>query len=107
MTIEEAIKHAEAAAIENEKEAKRKREHGGWYYDNEARAAAICAEENGQLAEWLRELQERRKRPEIIKCKDCKHKGTKNCVANAWATIFRVTVKDDFYCGLAEMRTDE
>lgn len=61
MTLEEAIKHAEAAAIENEKEAKRKREHGGWYYDNEARALAICAEENRQLAEWLSELQERRK----------------------------------------------
>lgn len=44
---------------------------------------------------------------EIIHCKDCKHKGTKNCVANAWATIFGVTVKDDFYCGLAERRTDE
>lgn len=61
MTLEEAIKHAEAAAIENEKEAKRKREHGGWYYDSEARAWAICAEKNRQLAEWLRELQERRK----------------------------------------------
>lgn len=45
--------------------------------------------------------------PDIIRCKDCKHKGTKNCVANAWTTIFGVTVKDDFYCGLAERRTDE
>lgn len=44
---------------------------------------------------------------EIIHCKDCKHKGTKNCVANAWTTIFGVTVKDDFYCGLAERRTDD
>ena len=61
MTLEEAIKHAEAAAIEDEKEAKRKREHWGWYYDSEARAWAIRAEENRQLADWLRELQERRK----------------------------------------------
>ena len=45
--------------------------------------------------------------PEIIHCRDCKHKGTKNCVANAWTTIFGVMVKDDFYCGLAERRTDE
>ena len=45
--------------------------------------------------------------PEIIQCKDCKHKGTKNCVANAWTTIFGVMVKDDFYCGLAERRTDD
>lgn len=44
---------------------------------------------------------------EIICCKDCKHKGTKNCVANAWTTIFGVTVKDDFYCGLAERGEDE
>ena len=45
--------------------------------------------------------------PEIIMCKDCKHKGTKNRVANAWTTIFGFMVKDDFYCGLAERRTDE
>lgn len=45
--------------------------------------------------------------PEIIFCKDCKHKGTKNCVANAWTTIFGFGVKDDFYCGLAERRTNE
>lgn len=70
MTLEEAIKHAEAAAIENEKEAKRKREHGGWYYDSEARAWAICAEENRQLADWLRELQERREQPEWIPVMD-------------------------------------
>lgn len=44
---------------------------------------------------------------EIIHCKDCKHKGTKNCVANVWAAILGVTVKDDFYCGLAERRTDD
>lgn len=48
--------------------------------------------------------------PEIIRCKDCKHKGTRNCVANTWAAIFGFGVKDDFYCGLAERaerRTDE
>ena len=45
--------------------------------------------------------------PVIVYCKDCKHKGTKNCVANAWTTIFGFGVKDDFYCGLAERRTDE
>lgn len=45
-------------------------------------------------------------RAEIIHCGECKHKGTKNCVANVWAAIFGVTVKDDFYCGLAERRTD-
>lgn len=63
MTLEEAIKHAEAAAIENEKEAKRKREHGGTFYDDEAQACSICAEQHRQLAGWLKELQERRKQP--------------------------------------------
>ena len=106
MTLEEAIKHAEAAAIENEKEAKRKREHGGWFYDNEAHACSICAEQHRQLAEWLKELAERRKQPEIVYCKDCKHKGTRNCVANALTIAFHTEVKDDFYCGLAERRTD-
>jgi hypothetical protein len=56
MTLEEAIKHAEAAAIENEKEAKRNREHGGWFYDSEAQACSICAEQHRQLSEWLKIL---------------------------------------------------
>jgi len=63
-------------------------------------------QEHTQTAEWLKELAERRKQPEIIHCKDCKRKGTKNCVANAWTTIFGFGVKDDFYCGLAERRTE-
>ena len=50
-------------------------------------------------------------RAEIIHCGECKHKGTKNCVANVWTNVWGailgVTVKDDFYCGLAERRTDE
>ena len=45
-------------------------------------------------------------RSEVTHCGECKHKGTKNCVANVWAAILGVTVKDDFYCGLAERRTD-
>ena len=90
MTLEEAIIHAEEIAD---------------------RCAATdgnikCEMEHRQLAEWLKELSERRKLPEIIRCKDCEHKGTKNCVANAWTTIFGFGVKDDFYCGLAERRTD-
>ena len=59
-----------------------------------------------QYAEWLRELQERRKEPEIIRCAECKHRFTHNCVANVWVSVFGYTVNDDFYCGLAERRTD-
>lgn len=134
MTLEEAIIHAEEVVDRCE------------VTDGDR----ACAEEHRQLAEWLRELQERRKadseipfgnnapfseldsiinayeihgnhkkvvellkelrerrkEPVIVYCKDCKHKGTKNCVANAWTTIFGVTVKDDFYCGLGERGTD-
>ena len=35
MTLEEAIAHAEQQAIRYEKEAKRKREYGGEFYDAE------------------------------------------------------------------------
>ncbi len=60
-----------------------------------------------KVVELLKELRDRRKLPVIVYCKDCKHKGTKNCVANAWTTIFGVTVKDDFFCGLGKRRTDD
>jgi len=45
--------------------------------------------------------------PEVVRCKDCKHKGTRNCVAHALTVAFHTEVKDDFYCGLVERRTDE
>ena len=91
MTLEEAIKHAE------------------YIVNNRKYAISVCwsVKDCEQLAEWLKELAERRKQPEIIHCKDCKHKGTRNCVANAWTTIFGFGVKDDFYCGLAARRTNE
>ena len=119
MTLEEAIKHAEAAAIENEKEAKRNREHGGWFYDSEARACAICAEQHRQLAEWLKELAERRKQPEIIYCKDCRWWDKFNekygyCLAakhghwsENWEISIRRVYNEDFYCADAERITDD
>ena len=87
LTLEEAIEHAEDIAI--------------------SAIGCECREEHRQLAAWLRELAERREAPEIIYCKDCKHKGTRNCVANALTIAFHSEVKDDFYCGLAERRTDD
>ena len=90
MTIEQAIIHAEEVAD---------------------RCAVTdgnrqCEDEHRQLAAWLRELQERRKEPEIIRCAECKHRFTHNCVANVWVSVFGYTVNDDFYCGLAERRPD-
>jgi len=51
MTIEQAIEHAEDIAI--------------------SAIGCECREEHRQLAAWLRELQERRKAPEIITCGEC------------------------------------
>lgn len=58
-TLEEAIEHAEYIASK----------YSG--------AVSICwsANDNRQLAAWLRELQERRKAPEIIRCTECKNKS--------------------------------
>ena len=46
------------------------------------------------------------KQPEIVTCGECKHKNTHNCLLNLWATIFNSEPKDDFFCGMAERRTD-
>jgi len=90
-TLEEAIKHTE------------------YIVNNRKDAISVCwsVRECEQLAAWLRELQERRKAPEIIRCGECRHNGTHNCLLNLWATIFNSKPKDDFYCGMAERRTDD
>ena len=51
LTLDEAIEHAEDIAI--------------------SAIGCECREEHRQLAEWLRELQERRKEPEIVRCGEC------------------------------------
>lgn len=56
MTLEEAIAHAEQQAIRYKKEAKRKHEYGGAFYDAEVKACLICAEQHSQIAEWLKIL---------------------------------------------------
>ena len=63
MTLEEAIEHAEKVAEENEKIS--------LYTPVECIPADLsieqcqkCAEEHRQLADWLKELRERRKQPE-------------------------------------------
>ena len=71
--------------------------------------AQNSADDCKQLAEWLRELKERRKVPEIIRCKGCKHyewmsnripeEQTWHC--HCWDAD---TGKDDF-CSYAERRS--
>ena len=53
MTIEQAIKHAEDIAT--------------------SAIGCECREEHKQLVAWLRELVERRKAPEIVRCCECRH----------------------------------
>lgn len=62
LTIDEAIARFEANAEQNKRWA-----NGGLNPEVNAEYAA----EHKQLAAWLRELQERRKAPEIIRCGEC------------------------------------
>lgn len=73
MTLDEAIKHAEEVAIEEDKLCKRyddasgyTRSHNEEIRTSEAKKCEKCAEEHRQLAEWLRELKQiKREIPEI------------------------------------------
>ena len=113
LTLDEAIEHAKEVASEQERLMGRYDAASGYARSrNEsirtesAKECEKCAEEHRQLAAWLRELQERRKEPEIVRCGECKHNGTHNCLLNLWATIFNSKPKDDFFCGRAERRTE-
>ena len=117
MTIEQAIEHAEEVALEQIRLMSRYDAASGYNRSgNEsirtesAKECEKCAEEHRQLAAWLRELQERREQPEIIRCKDCRHyewmsnripeEQTWHC--HCWDAD---TGKDDF-CSYAERRTE-
>lgn len=56
MTLEEAINEAELSAMLNEREADKCVRHGGTYYEGKAKACKKIAEEDWQIAEWLKEL---------------------------------------------------
>ena len=66
MDIDEAIKHAEEVAEQNEKQAEI---FNNPRYSNYGKAeeCAECAAEHRQLAEWLKELKQRRQAIEDIK----------------------------------------
>ena len=120
MTLEEAIIHAEEVVDRCE------------VTDGDR----ACAEAHRQLAEWLRELQERRKerdywqekahsyeqtifkltdaiskQPEIVHCGDCKHYKIDHPRANGYHCCFRChnifPMKEDDFCSRAERRTDD
>ena len=71
----------------------------------------IKLQEHTQTAEWLKELAERRKLPEIVKCKDCENWDTSwqnDSTPNYhYCPMMDGSYSGDFYCGKAERRTDE
>ena len=97
-TLNEAIRHAMNIAEKQEELAK-------VCVAKRAKDDCLkCAEEHRQLAEWLKELAERRKQPEIIRCGECELKI--ECCRN----IRSGGRKNDDFCSCgrrAERRTDE
>ena len=55
MTLDEAIKHAEEVAEENEKFCFKKNGKGGYFNEDTDWDNKKCAEEHRQLAEWLKD----------------------------------------------------
>ena len=101
MTLEQAIKHAEDVA---ETCMLKSYKLDG---DTDTDYLEQCAAEHKQLAAYLRELQERRKEPEIIHCSECIHKidiagqSYVGCLAHG-------TYPDkEYFCGNAERRTGD
>ena len=68
LNLNEAIKHAEEVAEEQERMAKRyddasgyTRSHNESIRTSDAKQCIICANEHRQIAEWLKELKQLRK----------------------------------------------
>ena len=65
-------------------------------------------EECEQLAAWLRELVERRKASEIVRCGECRHRDPEDKKCDCGHDIiWQLPRDDDWYCADAERRTDE
>jgi len=60
-----------------------------------------------QLATWLRELKERRKAPEVIRCGECEYREIRGVDGFCdHITGEPIMVKKTDYCSWAERRTD-
>ena len=105
-TIDEAIKHCEEVAEENEKQAKLW-EDGANYFNGEQIRYSRClsrASEHRQLAEWLKELKELRKfipnrvHPSCAECiylkEEFEKQPCRNC-CNNYSSRFEREVKAD------------
>jgi hypothetical protein len=66
----------------------------------------VSQKEFEQLAAWLRELQERREAPEIVRCGECEH-FRKEHDGEMWCGISKGHgIDKDFFCRDAERRTE-
>ena len=104
ITLEGAIIHAEdvvAEKLENAEFIKRNP-----YGDkSKIQGCLDCAAEHRQLAAWLRELQERRKAPEIVHCGECKHRDPEDKKCDCGHDIiWQLPRGDDWYCADAEKK---
>lgn len=108
MTLEEAIARCEKIV----KEAKKSYEVpvDGIMAEVGMELTKKGIEEYQQYAEWLKELAERRKQPEIIHCGECKHADIYPLgIGRAVSCSCRYGLKDAFvssYCSYAERKTD-
>lgn len=114
LTIEEKIRQLEAIAESGDELYADYKEHG-LQDTNGARRAKSLIEEKRQEIAWLRELQERRKEPEIVRCRECKFscKYEDSDIANYAGYADEVYCSEhdiykhvDWYCADAERRTD-
>ena len=109
MSLEQAIEHAERAYKESRNGLQYALKRG------ETKFAERCekdAEEYGQLAELLRELQERRKAPEIVQCGECTHyipilSNWGKCGVHCSPTEKYRTCQICDYCSWAEKREEK
>ena len=105
MTLEEAIASYEKSAERYHKAFLHCKAHDGEFYQSEAESNKICHEHDRQLAAWLRELQERRKAPEIITCGECERSEVGGCELYCIEWM-RYTSYDGYCHRGAERRTD-
>ena len=90
-TLEEIVRHVEHVAYSNDDKA----------------LVCMGIKEYRELAVLLRELQERRKEPEIVRCGECKHSITYNGVKYVCCEIHNTYPNENYFCGDAERRTDD
>ena len=107
LTIDEVIASCEKSAERYNKAFLRNKAHGGEFYQREAESDRICEEHERQLVAWFRELQERRKAPEIIRCGECRHRDPEDKKCDCGHDIiWQLPRGDDWYCADAEGRTN-